>query len=57
MNGKVQMSSFQTKLLRNVVLIDGTGALPIACDVLIEGDRISKIESQLEISAYPLSEF
>ena len=56
MNGKVQMSSFQTKLLRNVVLIDGTGALPIACDVLIEGDRISKIESQLEISAYPLSE-
>jgi N-acyl-D-amino-acid deacylase len=56
MNGTVQMSSFQTKLLKNVVLIDGTGALPLACDVLIEGDRISKIESQLEISAYPLSE-
>jgi N-acyl-D-amino-acid deacylase len=55
MNDKIQMASCLSILLKNVILIDGTGAPPIACDILIEGDRIAKIESNLDISSHPNS--
>jgi len=53
MNGQVQIGTSQKKLLKNVVMMDGTGALPKVCDVLVEGDRIAKIETHLEIASYP----
>jgi N-acyl-D-amino-acid deacylase len=52
MNGQI-IGTSQKKLLKNVIMMDGTGALPKACDVLVKGDRIAKIESHIEIASYP----
>ena len=36
-------------LIRDVVLIDGTGSAPIEADILIRGDRIDSIGSELSV--------
>jgi N-acyl-D-amino-acid deacylase len=41
--------SVPTRLLQNASLIDGTGAPAYSCDILIQGDRIVKIASHIDV--------